>query len=212
MKIKAILFDMDGVLIAAKDWHYDAFNKALNLFGFSISRHEHLAIYDGLPTKHKLEILSKERGLPSQLHSFLNELKQKFTMDIVHQRCRPLFIHEFALSKLKDRGYKIAVCSNSIRSTIDLMMEKSFLAGYLDLIVSNQDVKNSKPDPEMYLKAIEYFSLSPRECLIIEDSHQGIKAAKASGANLLIVDSVFDVNYTNISKKINEIDGLDVDS
>ncbi|WP_185022353.1 HAD hydrolase-like protein, partial [Pseudomonas fluorescens] len=60
--IKAVIFDMDGVLIEAKDWHYDALNKALNLFGYNISRHDHLTSYDGLPTAHKLEMLSVEHG------------------------------------------------------------------------------------------------------------------------------------------------------
>ena len=54
--IKAILFDMDGVLIDAKEWHYEAFNKAINLFGLQISRYDHLRTFDGLPTKEKLKI------------------------------------------------------------------------------------------------------------------------------------------------------------
>ncbi|RLR17256.1 HAD family phosphatase, partial [Sodalis-like symbiont of Bactericera trigonica] len=61
-KIKAVIFDMDGVLIEAKDWHYDALNKALNLFGLDITRQEHQTVYDGLPTKHKLIMLSRDNG------------------------------------------------------------------------------------------------------------------------------------------------------
>ena len=63
-KIKAVLFDMDGVLIDAKDWHYEALNKALGLFGIEISRYDHLATFDGLPTKVKLQMLSKKYYLP----------------------------------------------------------------------------------------------------------------------------------------------------
>ena len=72
--IKAIIFDMDGVLIDAKEWHYEALNRALSLFGLSISRYDHLTTYDGLPTKKKLEMLSLERDLPRELHSFINEM------------------------------------------------------------------------------------------------------------------------------------------
>ena len=57
MEIKAIIFDMDGVLIEAKDWHYEALNRALSLFGMEISRYDHLVTYDGLPTTKKLEML-----------------------------------------------------------------------------------------------------------------------------------------------------------
>ena len=76
-KIKAILFDMDGVLIDAKDWHYEALNKALGLFGMEISRYDHLHSFDGLPTKEKLRMLSEEFYLPESLHSFINQMKQQ---------------------------------------------------------------------------------------------------------------------------------------
>jgi len=121
---------MDGVLIDAKDWHYEALNKALALFGFSISRYDHLVTYDGLPTKKKLEMLTLERGLPKGLHQFINDLKQIYTMEMIFQKCKPVFYHEYALSRLKAEGYRLAVASNSIRQTVELMMEKSNLARY----------------------------------------------------------------------------------
>ncbi len=202
MKIKAVIFDMDGVLIEAKDWHYEALNKALNLFGMEISRYDHLVTYDGLPTKKKLEMLSTERGLPEELHTFINNMKQQYTMEIVYANCKPTFHHEFALSKLKNQGYKMAVCSNSIRNTIEIMMRKSALEQNFEFYVSNQDVKNGKPDPEMYNKAIKELGLNPKECMIIEDNENGIKAARASGAWVMEVDEVEDVNYQNIEKHI----------
>lgn len=76
-KIKAILFDMDGVLIDAKEWHYEALNEALRLFGVEISRYDHLHTFDGLPTKVKLEMLGEQNFLPQELHSFINNVKQK---------------------------------------------------------------------------------------------------------------------------------------
>lgn len=203
--IKAVIFDMDGVLIEAKDWHYEALNKALNLFGYNISRFEHLTSYDGLPTKTKLERLSIEKGFPKELHKFINELKQDYTMEMVHSLCKPKFNHEYALSHLKAEGYKLAVASNSIRNTIDVMMEKSCLKKYLDSFLSNEDVKNPKPSPEIYLKAIESLNLKPEQCLIVEDNENGIKAAIASGAHLLQVKEVTDVTYENIKNRINEI-------
>ena len=152
--IKAILFDMDGVLIDAKEWHYESLNKALNLFGTEISRYDHLVTFDGLPTKKKLEMLSIEAGFPKGLHHFVNELKQVYTMEIVYAKCKPTFHHQYALSKLKDDGYSIAVCSNSVKNSIDIMMQKSNLMQYLDFFLSNQDVKQGKPHPEIYSKAI----------------------------------------------------------
>ena len=183
--IKAVLFDMDGVLIEAKDWHYEALNRALGLFGYEITRAEHLSNYDGLPTKVKLKKLSLEKGLPVELHNFINEMKQQYTVSIIQNRCRPRFNHEYCLSKLKANGYHIAVCSNSIRMTIEMMMNYARLNKYLDFIVSNQDVKNAKPDPEIYLTAMKKLNLNPKECLICEDNENGIAAAIASVGHLL---------------------------
>jgi len=206
MKIKAVLFDMDGVLIEAKDWHFEALNRALELFGMPISRFDHITTFDGLSTRQKLEMLSLDRGLPRGLHEFLNEMKQIYTMEMVYTQCKPLFAHEYALSSLKAAGYKMAVCSNSIRNTVETMMQKSGLDRYLDLMVSNEDVKKGKPDPEMYLKAIHHFGFAPSECLILEDNENGIKAAKASGAHLLIVEQVADTNLKNIQARIRDIE------
>ena len=206
-RIKAVIFDMDGVLIDAKEWHYEALNKALSLFGMEINRYDHLFTYDGLPTKKKLAMLSMEQGLPQELHEFLNEVKQQYTMEIACVKCSPDFIHEYALSMLKSEGYRIAVCSNSVRKTVDLMMEKSDLQKYIDFCISNEDVSNPKPDPEMYLKAILQFKLKPEECLVVEDNENGVKAALAGGCNLLKVDNVEDVSYEQIKKRIAVLEG-----
>ena len=207
LKIKAVIFDMDGVLIEAKDWHYEALNKALGLFGMEISRYDHLVTYDGLPTKKKLEMLSAERGLPVELHEFINEMKQQYTLEIVYAQCKPRFFHEYALSRLKQDGYKLAVASNSIRKTVQIMMEQSALVDYLEFYLSNQDVSVGKPDPEIYSKAIRQLGLSPQECLVIEDNEKGIQAARASGAWLMEVDEVEGVNYQNIMSHIARIEG-----
>ncbi|WP_410211949.1 HAD family hydrolase [Aquirhabdus sp.] len=207
MKIKAVIFDMDGVLIEAKDWHYEALNRALQLFGYEISRYDHLTTYDGLPTSKKLEILSLESGLPRKLHRFINEMKQDYTMEIVYAQCKPRFVHEYALSTLKSTGYKLAVASNSIRHTVEVMMEKARLDGYLDQMVAASDVSRPKPDPEIYLTTIAKLGLTPEECLIVEDNENGIKAANASGAHVLVVQDVDDVNLTNIQTRIDQIEG-----
>jgi HAD superfamily hydrolase (TIGR01509 family) len=201
-KIRAIVFDMDGVLIDAKDWHYEALNRALNLFGFNISRYDHLVTFDGLPTRKKLEMLSREQHLPPALHAFLNELKQSYTLETVHAKCKPRFQHEYAMSRLKADGYKLAVASNSVRDSVELMMEKSQLRPYLDAIVSNQDVVKPKPAPDIYRKAAEIMGVKPAECLVLEDNPNGIAAARAAGCPLMIVHETSDVTYDRILAEI----------
>lgn len=204
MTIKAILFDMDGVLIDAREWHYEALNKALSHFGFKISRDSHLSTFDGLPTRKKLETLSKSQNLPLGLHNLINNLKQKYTIQYSYEHCKPTFNHRFALSSLHKK-YKIALCSNSITNTINTMMELSGLKDYLDLVISNENVKNPKPDPEMFIKAINHFSFLPEECLVIEDNENGFKAAKESGAHLMKVSNPNDVRLDKIENLIKEI-------
>jgi len=204
--IKSVIFDMDGVLIDAKDWHYEALNKSLAIFGLEVSRHDHLVTFDGLSTGQKLKMLSKTHALPETLHDFINEMKQQYTMDITHQLCKPVFHHQYALSKLKEEGYRLAVASNSIRNTVKVMMNKSSLDRYLDFYLSNQDVNLGKPDPEIYNLAIKKLGFSASECVIVEDNENGLKAARASGAHVLKVDSILDVNYDNIRAFINEVE------
>ena len=133
-KIKAVIFDMDGVLIDAKDWHYDALNKALK-FLERIELTEHLSTFDGLPTKRKLELLSESGRIPFKLHDLISELKQKYTEQLTNINCKPKFLHQYALSKLKEEGYLLAVASNSVMSTIKNMMRLSLLENYLPFLV-----------------------------------------------------------------------------
>ena len=204
--IKAVIFDMDGVLIDAKEWHYEALNRALALFGFEISRYDHLTAYDGLPTKTKLEMLSLEKKLPRELHPFINKMKQSYTMEIVHSKCKPQFAQEYALATLKSRGYRLAVASNSIRDTVEVMMGKARLDIYLDAMFSTADILHPKPNPEIYLKAIAKFDLAATECLVVEDNDNGIRAAVDSGAYVLVVKRVEDVNLDNIAARIRDIE------
>lgn len=201
-KIKAVIFDMDGTLIDAKEWHYEALNQALGLFGYEITRYEHLVTYDGLSTADKLSMVTLEKGLPQGLHKYVNALKQEYTMEKIYTCCRPIFIHEYAISRLKAEGYRLAVASNSVRATVDMMLQKASLEQYLDFSLSNQDVKKAKPNPEIYNVAISRLDLLPAECLIVEDNKNGIAAAMASGANVMRVDSIHDVNYENIRRNI----------
>ena len=198
---------MDGVLIDAKEWHYQSLNRALQLFGLEISRYDHLSTFDGLPTRKKLEMLNVEGGLSEKLHDFINNLKQQYTIEMTHQLCHPVFYHQYALSRLSKEGYQLAVCSNSIRDTIKVMLNKSGLLQFIEFYLSNQDVVNPKPDPEIYNMAIEKLGLVPKDCLILEDNDHGIQAVERCGANLMQIDEVSEVNYTNIIRKIKLIEG-----
>lgn len=204
--IKLIIFDLDGVLVEAKKIHYDTLNKAISLVNekFTISWEEHLSKFDGLKTNQKLEMLTKEKGLPIDKHTQIWEDKQKYTL-LALSDLPPSIDLQKTLQKLTLDGYKIACCSNSIRKTVLTVLSKFGIIEYFDLILSNEDVKNSKPHPEMYWKAISCMSVLPEETLILEDSPYGLLAASRSKSNILRVLSPKEVNYENIINKINEI-------
>ena len=196
---------MDGVLVDAREWHYEALNYALKHFGAEITPYEHETTFDGLPTKEKLNMLSDLGKLPYGLHSIVSKMKQDRTKSLIELNCRPIYDIEYLFSKLKSHGYKIGLCSNSVRSSIVRMMELSSLIKYFDLILSNEDVKKSKPDPEIYIKAMQKLNLSPNSTLIVEDNENGIKAAKSSMAEVLVVKDPYELNWDLVSNKISRI-------
>ena len=195
--IKAVIFDLDGVLVEAKDWHYQALNMALSIFGCDISYDEHLSTYDGLPTKTKLEMLNKNKNFPLELSNLVYDLKQIYTHEFFSTRCFPDFSQDYLFRKLKEKNIKTAVASNSITATVDQAMLGLDIKKYIEFSLSNEDVDYPKPNPEIYIKAINMLGLLPHECLIVEDNINGITAAKASGAHCLEVKEV-DVNHINV--------------
>ena len=203
-KVKLVIFDLDGVLVEAKNIHYDALNQALGK-EYSIDWNEHLSVYDGLKTNQKLEMLTERKGLPTELHSQIWENKQKYTLEML-KKLQPNQILQSVMNALVEDGYKVAVCSNSIRKTVLTVLSKLGIMEFMDLVISNEDVKNSKPHPEMYWKAISMMSCLPEETLIVEDSPYGLLAASRSKSHVLRVTKPQDVTYTNIFNKLIEIE------
>jgi len=204
--IKLIVFDLDGVLVDAREIHYDALNRALSSVDnkYIISREEHLSTYDGLPTTRKLKTLTLQKGLPEDQYDLVWRTKQEKTIDIINQMPTD---HKMAhtLSELKKTGCKIYVASNSIKNTLKMMLLKRGLMEFVDEIYSNEDVVNAKPSPEIYLRCMVKADVGPHETLVVEDSHVGRKAAVNSGAHLFPVKNTSDVILDDILEKIEKI-------
>lgn len=194
--IKLVLFDLDGVLIDAKKLHYDALNLALGKT-YSISEEEHTNVYDGRKTREKLDMLTKQKGLPAELHDQIYEKKQNLTIRLISD-LKPIPEIVKLFKELEWQGYKIGVCSNSIRRTVLTALAKTELMEYCSLTLSNEDVKNSKPHPEMYWKAMSMMGALPEETLIVEDSPPGLLSAQRSRANYVRVDNPYDVTCRKI--------------
>lgn len=205
--IAAVLFDLDGVLVDATEWHYEALNRALRLFGFEISRYEHLSSYNGLPTRAKLEMLTVEKGLPAAIHDMVARLKQIYTRDEILTKCRPTFEKEYMLHRLRREGYRLACCSNSIRETLELMIRQSGVSECFEFLISNEDVSRPKPDPEIYQTAIGRLGLTPGQVLVVEDAPHGVEAARRSGAHVCEVGGFSEVDYFRVREAIDRAEG-----
>ena len=199
-KIKLVIFDLDGVLVKAKNIHYEALNEALGS-SYAISWNEHLSTYDGLKTTQKLEMLSEKKGLSKENHKTIWEIKQKLTLKKL-KALEPNKDLILCMKNLVSEGYKIAVCSNSIRKTCLTVLSKLGIMEFMDLIISNEDVKNSKPHAEMYWKAISIMSCLPEETLIVEDSPYGLLAAARSKSHILRVKNTKETTYKNINNRL----------
>ena len=192
--IKGILFDMDGVLIDARDWHFEALNEALALFGLEITLDQHQSKFNGLSTKRKLKMLSEEGILPVELHSVIEAVKQDRTLRIAAQRCFPNVGHQILISRLKAKNIKVGLVTNSIRRSTEFMMEYAGILKLMDVVITNEDVREGKPHPGGYQLAMEKLGISPAETLVVEDGEYGVLAATSAGAKVLRVKDPTEVS------------------
>jgi HAD superfamily hydrolase (TIGR01549 family) len=199
MNTQLAIFDLDGVLIDSKELHFEALNEALREFGpqFEISHRDHSTKYDGLSTKRKLEILNLEKGFPIEHFESVWKLKQDITVRMLGEIEQDQELVSF-MDYLQDIGLKLAVASNSVRNTIDIVLKNLGINNYFSLILSNEDVKSSKPHPEIYWKTMMHFGVVPDVTVIFEDSYVGRLAAQRSGARLIPIDNRKDLTWQKI--------------
>ena len=202
---KSIIFDMDGVLVDARDWHYEALNLALEVFGLEISYADHLERFNGLSTRQKLEIVTKINFLPVELHQVISNTKQDRTLRIAAQKCFPMAQHLILFDLLRNKGFKIGVYTNSIRKTAEAMLEYAGLLNKIDVLITNQDVEAPKPNPEGYLLACKRLQVLPKDTYVVEDGEYGILAAESAGCKVIRVESPQEVSISLIATFIPEI-------
>ena len=198
---RLVVFDLDGVLIETKILHFDALNAALqeHCDGFQITWNLHLAKYDGLTTKSKLEELAKEGLIGRDSFEAIEKSKKAHTeKGLSSIKPNPAITALFATLKME--GFLLAVASNSIRSTVNQVLQGMELSEIIDFSLSNEDIENPKPHPEIYWRAMSKAGSLPQQTWILEDSAVGRRAALLSGANLIPVDRVEDLESLNIVK------------
>lgn len=197
--IKLICFDMDGVLVDACNLHKTSLELAMQEeLGYKISDNDHHNKFNGLPTRKKLQIL----GVDDVKSELINQKKQKYTIELIKNNIKKDESKIELLTYLKNKNYLIACVTNSILITTQLMLKQCGIYDFFDLIVSNESIKNCKPDPEPYLFAMQSMKARPFETIIIEDSENGLKAAYSSGSKVVKVSGPEEVNLENLRDKL----------
>lgn len=200
---KAIIFDLDGVLVDSKELHYDALNLALKSINekYVISRQEQEETFEGMTTRSKLNILTYTKGLPKELHDYVWNLKQQYSATMFEDLPRDEELVNL-FKYINEQSIVIGVASNSIRQTLTNCLQALGVWRYVDVSLSNEDVKNPKPNPEIYNLCMLMLGSSPTSTIIFEDSEIGRLAATQSNAFLAKVESRQDLTTRFVQNQI----------
>jgi beta-phosphoglucomutase-like phosphatase (HAD superfamily)/dTDP-glucose pyrophosphorylase len=204
---RLIIFDLDGVLIDSKEIHFKALNEALATIDikYQISILDHVKVFDGMNTRDKLNLLSKQYGLPRETHDIIWLKKQEFTEKLLADIGTDLELVRF-FKGIKERNIHIAVASNSIRTTVEALLCNLGIMEFVDLYLGNEDVANPKPFPEIYWKCMVEFYALPSRTVVFEDSRIGRQGAIESGAHLISIRNRVDFDQAKVSAAISFIE------
>lgn len=196
--MNAIILSLDGVLIdSSKELHYRSLNQALSEVGSTITISEQdRSRYDGLTTRDKLKLLEQEKGLPNHLHDQVWNLKQNFTYKYLD-----LFLEEkpedyFYLYQIKrEANIPFALCTNSIRSTANVILNTLKVRALFDCVVAGDEVANGKPSLDMHFEAAEYLNILPADTLVLDDSETTLAAAQKACFQTLKINGPVDLKF-----------------
>lgn len=185
--IKAVLFDLDGVLVSTDEYHYRSWKKLSNEEGFDFFDHEFNHKFRGVARMQCVEIITKASGkhyTPEQKQELADRKNRYFAESLSTVTTEMLLPGALsALQELQKRGIKVAVASNSRNAKT--IIKQAEIGNLLDTIVDGHQIENSKPDPEVFLLAAKNVGVPPAECLVVEDAVAGIESAKRAGMKAL---------------------------
>jgi beta-phosphoglucomutase len=177
----AFIFDMDGVLIDSETFYTEMEQLNFKQLGLNISHEEHIT-YQGTATDEMWKKIKAKHGVPYSIEELV-KMTNDLTIPVFRnmEKMDPMQGVEKLLDKLKSRNIPLALASSSFPEVIEIVLEKTGLRGFFDAVVNSRMVGKSKPAPDIFLLAAQKLNVSPERCIVIEDSTNGITAAKSAG-------------------------------
>ena len=210
--LRTVIFDFDGVITDSEILHLRAFNQVLAQYGIEITKKDYytnylgltdLDLFDQLVDKGLLKVDSGEiTNLAAQKNQVFEELA-KVEGSIIEG------VRDF-LEMLKQNDITMAICSGALLAEIELILEDARLRSFFEVIVSAEQVKKGKPNPDGFLLTLQKLNqgrqipIASEDCIVVEDSHWGLKAAKAAGMHTIAVTNSYDADQLAMAEKVIE--------
>lgn len=194
MEIKAVLFDMDGLMVDTESLSTEAFINSAKAQGYNMTKEETLKVLGFTKANIYQFWIDYFQGTNVDGKKLVDDHYDYIENVLYTVGPEKMPYVEELLKYLKENNYKIAVASSSDTADIKNNLEKTKLEKYIDEIVSGAEVENGKPAPDVFLLAAKRLGVDPKDCLILEDSKAGIKAGKASGAMVFMVPDMYTVD------------------
>ena len=185
--IKAVIFDLDGLLIDSEIVSYKIYKEILNQFGHSFSIEEYAQNFSGKTEVKNVTNLIDTYNLPWTVEVGLDnvlKVEDKFINEGIDLKTGVKKL----LTYLKDNNLKIAIASSSTRDRALTILRQHNIVEYFDEFVFGNEVEKGKPNPDIFLKACDKISVNPEECLVLEDSESGIQAAYSANITGILAE------------------------
>ncbi len=208
--LKAVIFDFDGVITDSEILHLRAFNQSLAQYGIEITKNDYYTTYLGFNDNDCYRLLI-EKGLlkmdEQQINNLMNQKKQIFEQLAKTEGKMIEGVRDF-LKVLEQNNIPMAICSGSLLTEVEMVLDEARLRHLFEVIISGEQVTKGKPDPEGFLLSLQRLNesrenpITANQCIVIEDSHWGLEAAKAAGMHTIAVTNSYDAEQLSLAEKI----------
>ncbi|MAF10554.1 hypothetical protein CMK11_08880 [Candidatus Poribacteria bacterium] len=206
--LRAVFFDMDGLIIDTETPDFLAWRETLAEHGYTLEMEHWLS---AVGTWGVLEAMYDTVGVPAELRQELRDKKRARYMAMVRADMRPLPGFASLLTDMRSRGVTVAVVSTASRDWVDLILGEMEIDDDFDFTLSRSDVERGKPEPDLYLLACERAAADPTSCLVLEDSAHGVLAANRAGVPVVAVpNGITQVqSFEHASARVDSLQAVD---